>query len=199
MGCSGIKVKEEKDYNEDINKLKDLHKRIESTITENESTIEICEKDIAQKDNEIKQGENDLRQNQYSYSDSEKKAKAKNLFELKQDRQRVQKKLNLFKANNDNLKNNLTMVESKIEEIRNFIINRKTDNIIKEIGNIDTGEILRKNIENILEQQKRNKKIIEASEKLNKVLLGDMEFNSLDDYMEHILKNDGNNDAPVAY
>ena len=199
MGCSFIKVKEEKDYNEDINKLNDLNKRIESTITENESTIEICEKDIAQKDNEIKQGEDDLRQNQYSYSDSEKKAKAKNLFELKQDRQRVQKKLNLLKANNDNLKNNLTMIESKIEEIKNFKINRKTDNIIKEIGNIDTGEILRKNIENILEQQKRNKKIIEASEKLNKVLLGDMEFNSLDDYMEHILKNDGNNDTPVAY
>ena len=199
MGCSGIKVKEEKDYNEDINKLNALHKRIESTITENESTIDICEKDIATKDNEIKQGENDLRQNQYSYSDSEKKAKAKNLFELKQDRQRVQKKLNLLKANNDNLQNNLTMVESKIEEIRNFIINRKTDNIIKEIGNIDTGEVLRKNIEYILEQQKKDKEIIEASEKLNKVLLRDMEFNSLDDYMEHILKNDGNNDTPVAY
>ena len=199
MGCPVIKVKEEKDYNEDINKLKDLHKRIESTITENESTIEICEKGIAQKDNEIKQGENDLRQNQYSYSDSEKKAKAKNLFELKQDRQRVQKKLNLLKANNDNLQNNLTMVESKIEEIRNFIINRKTDNIIKEIGNIDTGEILKKNFENILEQQKRDIEIIEASKKLNKILLGDMEFNSLDDYMEHILKNEGNNDAPVAY
>ena len=199
MGCSGIKVKEEKDYNEDINKLNALHKRIESTITENESTIDICEKDIATKDNEIKQGENDLRQNQYSYSDLEKKAKAKNLFELRQERQRVQKKLNLLKANNDNLQNNLTMVESKIEEIRNFIINRKTDNIIKEIGNIDTGEVLRKNIENILEQQKRDIEIIEASKKLNKILLGDMEFNSLDDYMEHILKNDGNNDTLVAY
>ena len=105
----------------------------------------------------------------------------------------------MLKANNDNLQNNLTMIESKIEEIKNFIINRKTDNIIKEIGNIDTGEILRKNFENILEQQKRDIEIIEASKKLNKILLGDMEFNSLNDYMEHILKNEGNNDAPVAY
>ena len=55
---------------------------------------------MTNKDNDIKKGENDLRQNQYSYSDAEKKAKAKELLIFQQDRKRAQKRYDLLSAKN---------------------------------------------------------------------------------------------------
>ena len=198
MGCSSPPNTKES-IQEKISKLRQLKNSVSSSIEINKSKIQKIEEEIQRLDTAIKVGEDDLRQNQHSYSEQEIKLKGKKLFDLQKDRQRLQKSLNLTSANNENLKNNLAMIESKIDELTNYIQLHAGDKVMKEIGNIDTGEILRKNFENILKQQKRDIEIIEASKKLNKILLGDMEFNSLNDYMEHILKNEGNNDAPVAY
>ena len=51
----------------------------------NRIKIEKKEKNIQDLDNQIKQLENDLKQNQYSYSDTEKKQKARQIMGLKKD------------------------------------------------------------------------------------------------------------------
>ena len=199
MGCGGIKEKTPDDFKKDIKKLDELKSKIERTMEENKTKIDTVENEITKKNNEIKQGENDLRQNQFSYSDSEKKAKAKELFGFQQDRQRAQKRFDLLTANNENLKNNLNMVDSKIEEIRKHIQLMETDKIMEEIEIIDNGEILSRNIDNILRQQKKDEEYLDILEKGNKAFIGDIGYNSVDDYMKDILENKGNNEAPVAY
>ena len=199
MGCGGIKEKTPDDFKKDIEKLNELKSKIERTMEENKTKIDTVEKEITKKNNEIKLGENDLRQNQFSYSDSEKKAKAKELFGFQQDRQRAQKRFDLLTANNENLKNNLNMVDSKIEEIRKHIQLMETDKIMEEIEIIDNGEILSRNIDNILRQQKKDEEYLDILEKGNKAFIGDIGYNSVDDYMKDILENKGNNEAPVAY
>ena len=199
MGCGGIKEKTPDDFKKDIKKLDELKSKIERTMEENKTKIDTVENEKTKKNNEIKQGENDLRQNQFSYSDSEKKAKAKELFGFQQDRQRAQKRFDLLTANNENLKNNLNMVDSKIEEIRKHIQLMETDKIMEEIEIIDNGEILSRNIDNILRQQKKDEEYLDILEKGNKAFIGDIGYNSVDDYMKDILENKGNNEAPVAY
>ena len=199
MGCDGIKEKTPDDFKKDIEKLNELKSKIGRTIEENKTKIDTAEKEMTNKDNDIKKGENDLRQNQYSYSDAEKKAKAKELLIFQQDRKRAQKRYDLLSANNENLKNNLNMVDSKIDEIRKHIQLMETDKVIEEIEIIDNSEILRRNIDNILKQQKKDEEYLDILEKGNIAIIGDLGYNSVDDYLKDILENKGNNDAPVAY
>ena len=199
MGCGGIEEKTPDDFKKDIEKLNELKSKIGRTIEENKTKIDTAEKEMTNKDNDIKKGENDLRQNQYSYSDAEKKAKAKELLIFQQDRKRAQKRYDLLSANNENLKNNLNMVDSKIDEIRKHIQLMETDKVMEEIEIIDNGEILRRNIDNILKQQKKDEEYLDILEKGNIAIIGDLGYNSVDDYLKDILENKGNNDSPVAY
>ena len=81
MGCTGSSVKEDP-----VVKLNKLRSQIMSTIEINKIKTEKAEKDIQDLDAKIKQGENDIKQNQYSYSDQEKKAKVQKLMSLQKDR-----------------------------------------------------------------------------------------------------------------
>ena len=63
---------------EKINQLERLRSSVLSTIEVNKVKMETLENKIQQMDSEIKEGENDLRQNQYSYSEQEKRPKQKN-------------------------------------------------------------------------------------------------------------------------
>ena len=91
------------------------------------------------------------------------------------------------------------MVDSKIDEIRKHIQLMETDLVIKEIEIIDNSEILRRNIDNILKQQKKDEEYLDILENGNIAIIGDLGYNSVDDYLKDILENKGNNDAPVAY
>ena len=89
MGCSCFDpVKEDP-----IVRLNKLRSQVMSTIEINKIKISKLEQDIQNFDAQIKQGENDIKQNQYSYSDLEKKAKVKKLMEYQKDRQRAQETL----------------------------------------------------------------------------------------------------------
>ena len=136
MGCLCPPKTKEDDIPTKISKLRKLRSSVLSTIEVNKIKIEKAEKEIQKLDAEIKEGENDLRQNQYSYSEQEQKAKAKKLFDLQKDRQRAQKRMELTSANNENLKNNLTMIDSKIDELTNYSQLNAGEQVMKEIGNI---------------------------------------------------------------
>ena len=191
MGCTKSTVKEDP-----IVKLYKLRSQVMSTIEINKIKISKLEQDIQNFDTQIKQGENDIKQNQYSYSDLEKKAKVKKLMEYQKDRQRAQANLDKLSAYNETLKSNLSNVESKIEEIRNNMQFREGNEIMNQLGDLDTGDILQENIQNIMRQQQQDMQNLRILENGNNVINANLGIKNEDDYLKSLLGTAG---AAPAY
>ena len=191
MGCTKSTVKEDP-----IVKLNKLRSQVMSTIEINKIKISKLEQDIQNFETQIKQGENDIKQNQYSYSDLEKKAKVKKLMEYQKDRQRAQANLDKLSAYNETLKSNLSNVESKIEEIRNNMQFREGNEIMNQLGDLDTGDILQENIQNIMRQQQQDMQNLRILENGNNVINANLGIKNEDDYLKSLLGTAG---AAPAY
>ena len=191
MGCTGSSVKEDP-----VVKLNKLRSQIMSTIEINKIKTEKAEKDIQDLDAKIKQGENDIKQNQYSYSDQEKKAKVQKLMSLQKDRLRAETNLNKLNAYTEALKTNLSAVESKIEEIRNNQQFKEGNEIMNQIGDLDTGDILQQNIQNMMRQQQEDIQNLRLLENGNNAINSGLGIKNEDEYLKSLL---GTADAPSAY
>lgn len=191
MGCTGSSVKEDP-----VMKLNKLRSQIMSTIEINKIKTEKAEKDIQDLDAKIKQGENDIKQNQYSYSDQEKKAKVQKLMSLQKDRLRAETNLNKLNAYTEALKTNLSAVESKIEEIRNNQQFREGNEIMNQIGDLDTGDILQQNIQNMMRQQQEDMQNLRLLENGNNAINSGLGIKNEDEYLKSLLGTAG---APPAY
>lgn len=191
MGCTTSFVKEDP-----IIKLNKLRSQILSNIEVNKIKIEKAERDIEALDSKIKEGENDIRQNQYSYSDLEKKTKAKKLMDLHKDRSRAETSLNKLTAYNDALKTNLAAVESKVEEIRNNQQFREGNEVMNQIGDLDTGDILQENIQNMMAQQQKDMQNLRILEQGNNAINSGLGIKDEDEYLKSLLGTGG---APPAY
>lgn len=191
MGCTKSTVKEDP-----IVRLNRLRSQVMSTIEINKIKISKLEQDIQNFDTQIKQGENDIKQNQYSYSDLEKKAKVKKLMEYQKDRQRAQANLDKLSAYNETLKSNLSNVESKIEEIRNNMQFREGNEIMNQLGDLDTGDILQENIQNIMRQQQQDMQNLRILENGNNAINANLGIKNEDDYLKSLLGTAG---AAPAY
>ena len=192
MGCTRSFVKED----HPIIKLNKLRSQILSNIEVNKIKIEKAERDIEALDSKIKEGENDLRQNQYSYSDLEKKTKAKKLMDLQKDRLRAETSMNKLTAINDALKTNLAAVESKVEEIRNNQQFREGNEVMNQIGDLDTGDILQENIQNMMAQQQKDMQNLRILEQGNNAINSGLGIKDEDEYLKSLLGTGG---APPAY
>lgn len=191
MGCTGSSVKEDP-----VMKLNQLRSKVMSTIEINKIKIEKAEKDIQDLDAKIKQGENDIKQNQYSYSDQEKKAKVQKLMSLQKDRLRAETNLNKLNAYTEALKTNLSAVESKIEEIRNNQQFKEGNEIMNQIGDLDTGDILQQNIQNMMRQQQEDMQNLRLLENGNTAINSGLGIKNEDEYLKSLLGTAG---APPAY
>ncbi len=194
MGClTSPKIT---DPAEQIRQLNNLRNNVLTTIEINKVKISGQEQQIQELDEQIKQLSNDLVQNQYSYSETEKLQKAQKIVELKTDRQRAQKSLDLLKANNENLKNNENMINSKIEEIKSFGTMNAQNDIMKKIADTDPTAALQQNLRDIMKQQQKDEEMIRA---LN---VGNTAANSgvgtADDLLKQLLGS-GTAGAPPAY
>ena len=192
MGCFETK----EDIPTKINKLTQLKGKMLSTIEINKVKIEGMQKKIENLDSQIKQGENDLVQNKFSYSETELKTKAKQIYELKKDRQRLEKQMETSNAYNDNLKNNLSKIENKIEELRNAGTIMEGNDVMNGMDDLNTADILQKNIEGMMREvqnQDENLRILKNGEQAMNEGLG-----NFDDYMNSLLGK-GTNGAPPAY
>ena len=192
MGCFETK----EDIPTKINKLTMLKGKMLSTIEINKVKIEGMQKKIGDLDSQIKQGENDLVQNKFSYSETELKTKAKQIYELKKDRQRLEKQMETSNAYNDNLKNNLSKIENKIEELRNAGTIMEGNVVMNGMDDLNTADILQKNIEGMMREeqnQDEHLRILKNGEQAMNEGLG-----NFDDYMNSLLGK-GTNGAPPAY
>jgi len=192
MGCLSADDRD----NDAVSKLTSLKGRVMTTIQVNDIKIAKSEKELEKIEAAIKQGENDIKQNQYSYSDSEKQTKVKKLIDLQKDRAREQKSLDALRTYNETLKNNLTMLNSKIEEVRNAQQIKEGNDLMKELGSLDTGETLRQNIENVMIENKRQEDNIKIMQNGNNALNSDLGIQNPDDYLKSLLGTAG---AAPAY
>ena len=166
----------------------------------NKIKIEKREKNIQDLDNQINQLENDLKQNQYSYSDTEKKQKARQIMGLKKELLLEEKGLEEARTYNETLNNNKTTIESKIEEIRNMQAISAGDKALANLGDGNTAEILQSNVERMMrEQQIREQNLAKLKNGNNDINAG-LVFKDEDDYLKNLLGNNGNAEgAPVFY
>ena len=192
MGCLSADDRD----NDAVSKLTSLKGRVMTTIQVNDIKIAKSEKELEKIEAAIKQGENDIKQNQYSYSDSEKQTKVNKLIDLQKDRAREQKSLDALRTYNETLKNNLTMLNSKIEEVRNAQQIKEGNDLMKELGSLDTGETLRQNIENVMIENKRQEDNIKIMQNGNNALNSDLGIQNPDDYLKSLLGTAG---AAPAY
>ena len=195
MGCLSNESVKGKD---NLSKLNSLKSRVMTTIEVNNIKISNLEKKIENLDMTIKQGENDLIQNQYSYSESEKKNKAQKLMELQKDRAREQKSLESLRTYNDTLKNNLSMLNGKIEELRNIQQIQEGDDLLKQLGSLDTGETLRQNIENLMIQRQKEEENIKIMQNGNNAINSDLGIQSADDYLNNLLGGENGIAVPAC-
>ena len=192
MGCLSADDRD----NDAVSKLTSLKGRVMTTIQVNDIKIAKSEKELEKINAAIKQGENDIKQNQYSYSDSEKQTKVNKLIDLQKDRAREQKSLDALRTYNETLKNNLTMLNSKIEEVRNAQQIKEGNDLMKELGSLDTGETLRQNIENVMMENQRQEGNIKIMQNGNNALNSDLGIQNPDDYLKSLLGTAG---AAPAY
>ena len=192
MGCLSADDRD----NDAVSKLTSLKGRVMTTIQVNDIKIAKSEKELEKIEAAIKQGENDIKQNQYSYSDSEKQTKVNKLIDLQKDRAREQKSLDALRTYNETLKNNLTMLNSKIEEVRNAQQIKEGNDLMKELGSLDTGETLRQNIENVMIENQRQEDNIKIMQNGNNALNSDLGIQNPDDYLKSLLGTAG---AAPAY
>ena len=193
MGCFTTKIL---DPEEQIRQLTKLKNDVTTTVETNNIRISGIQQQIKEINEEIKQLENDIVQNQYSYSEAEKLQKAQKIIELKSDLQRAQKTLNLINPNNENLKNNITMINSKIQEIETNRITKMENDIMTKIGDTDPTPALKKNIEYIMKQIEKDNKIIEMLNNGNKAINPDV--GTAEDQLKQLLGN-GTADASPVY
>ena len=90
MGCSGTNQVKEYDLEQKMYKQKD---NLSYKISENEIKIQEYENQIQNFEYLIKNGETDIQVNQFQLKESELKAKAKKLLELKREKDRTQQTL----------------------------------------------------------------------------------------------------------
>ena len=193
MGCFTTKIL---DPEEQIRQLTKLKNDVTTTVETNNIRISGIQQQIQEINDEIKQIENDIVQNQYSYSEAEKLQKAQKIIELKTDLQRAQKAFDLLNPNNENLKNNITMINSKIQEIETNRITKMENDIMTKIGDTDPTPALKKNIEYIMKQIEKDNKIIEMLNNGNKAINPDV--GTAEDILKQTLGN-GTAGAPPVY
>ena len=193
MGCFTTKIL---DPEEQIRQLTKLKNDVTTTVETNNIRISGIQQQIQEINEEIKQLENDIVQNQYSYSEAEKLQKAQKIIELKTDLQRAQKAFDLLNPNNENLKNNITMINSKIQEIETNRITKMENDIMTKIGDTDPTPALKQNIEYIMKQIEKDNKIIEMLNNGNKAINPDV--GTAEDILKQTLGN-GTAGAPPVY
>ena len=175
-----------------------VHSNLLSQININKTKIENKDKTIKDLDNQINQLENDLKQNQYSYSDTEKKQKARQIMGLKKDLLLEEKSLEEARTYNETLNNNKTTIESKIEEIRNMQAISAGDKALANLGDGNTAEILQSNVERMMREQQIRDQNLAILKNGNNAINAELGFKDEDDYLKNLLGSNSGG-APTAY
>ena len=160
MGCSQASEED---------KISSMKRKLEGVIYKNDSELKIKETELAKLEMKIVQYESDIVQNQFILNELELKRKARDLAEVKKDKIRKERERNQLAVFNDTMKNNLQMMESKIQEYRNAKSIEEANSILNDIYKMDFSKTYNKNIDGLLkckQQNEENMRILEAGNNL---------------------------------
>ena len=102
--------------------------------------------------------------------------------------------LNDYRWNNPKLKN--VQYNKTLLEIRNNMQFREGNEIMNQLGDLDTGDILQENIQNIMRQQQQDMQNLRILENGNNAINANLGIKNEDDYLKSLLGTAG---AAPAY
>ena len=176
-------------------KLQAIKRRLFGQIEYNKAKLKLMNNDLVEIEMNIEIGESDIVQNQFVLSELELNNKARILSGLKNDKARTEKSIKKLSTLNETMKNNLDMLEIKIQEYRAAKSIKEANSIFKDIDKMDFSKTYDKNNNNLQKLKQQNNEDMAILENGNKQYLndGDNEVQSPED----ILKNLIGQPAPV--
>ena len=169
MGCCGNKTNSKEE------KLRELKIQLATQIQINDIKENNLKRSLTKIKMEIEQLEYDIKENNTGLSEIEQKNKKKKIAELKNDQIRKERELKHSTILNETMKNNLTMMEMKIEEYHNAKSIEESNAILKQIYSMDFRSIYKKNNENLNKIKLQDEKNMKELEEANKQFLEDNE------------------------
>ena len=166
MGCSNASEE---------GKIMSMKRKLDNIIRENESKLKQKESELTNIDMKIVQLESDIVQNQYILNEFELKNKAKMLAELKKDKIRKDRERKYLYNLNETQKNNLQMMELKIEEYHNAKNMDEANSILNDIYKMNFNKIYNNNVNGLIKAKQQNEENMRILEAGNNLYLNDNE------------------------
>ena len=174
---------EEEQYN-NLNRLR--NKLLMSQLI-NDSKIEISEKNISSISKKIKQGKNEIKQFCHSLTKDELQIKAKKLMMLERDLEIEKKNYDTILNYNTLLKNNISQVETTMNELMMLTNTKDINKQMKKMDIINTSTVLSENINILLNQKKKEENINVELKNIDEFFNGFSKTS--DSYLKEILGN----------
>ena len=152
-----------------------MKRKLDNIIRENESKLKQKESELTNIDMKIVQLESDIVQNQYILNEFELKNKAKMLAELKKDKIRKDRERKYLYNLNETQKNNLQMMELKIEEYHNAKNMDEANSILNDIYKMNFNKIYNNNVNGLIKAKQQNEENMRILEAGNNLYLNDNE------------------------
>ena len=163
----------------------------------NEVKLKHLEKKINDYGTQITQLRNEIVQFQYSLTEDELQLKAKKIISLENDKNREIKNYDMKSAYNTNLKENLNLIENKIEEIHIYENLNESDKVMKKLDLINTSAVLADNAVILLKEKEKQEKSL-ATLKITGDLISENK-KTPDDILKDLLGNSKNSENGGSY
>ena len=137
-------------------KMEELKIKLEINIEKNNLKFKDINKGITNLELKIKQKEKEIIESQYKLNQAQLKGKARMIIELKKDQKRKEKEIDNLTILNNIMKDNLLVLEGKIEEFKAKEVLEKVNNIVNEISKVNLEKIYNYNANALLAISKRD-------------------------------------------
>ena len=124
----------------------------------NKVKLDELENNINDYGTQITQLRNEIVQFQYSLTKDELEIKAKKIISLENDKNREKKNYDMKSAYNENLKDNLNIIENKIDEIHIYENLKESDKLMKKLDLINTSAVVAENAVILLKEKEKQEK-----------------------------------------
>ena len=178
MGCSGINSK--------IEKLKEYQKLLEDDIRDYELYLQNKDAKIEELNSQIAREENEIRANKHTYTQQQKIDKAKKLIPLLNEKFRLDWVTNYTRKFTGTLRDNLNLIEKKIQQMKFHRNIKKANEIIDDIGEYDTQEEIKINLNTMMRETENTKREIELMDTGRKAINKEMGMPDMDTYLKNL-------------
>ena len=147
---------------EQLKNLSRVRNLLLTDIEINKVKLDKLENNINDYGTQITQLRNEIVQFQYSLTKDELEIKAKKIISLENDKNREKKNYDMKSAYNENLKDNLNIIENKIDEIHIYENLKESDKLMKKLDLINTSAVVAENAVILLKEKEKKEKSLDT-------------------------------------